>query len=60
MIMGLININLNGKYTLKCLKFLVFWVVIPILIITVYLILFQTEKLISLLKIIYDPITGSG
>lgn len=58
--MGLINIKLKGKYTLECLKFLVFSVVIPILLVSFYLIVFQTEKLMAILKTIYNPITGSG
>lgn len=58
--MSLVNINLKGKHTLKCLKFLVFWVILPIISIILFLIIFQTEKLLSLLRIIYDPFAGSG
>jgi len=51
-VMGLVNIKLKGKYTLRCLKFLVFWFFIPFLIASIYLIVFQTEKIEILLKVL--------
>jgi len=58
--MGLIDIKLKGKHTLKCLKFIVYKVVLPILGLFFYLIIFQTEKLKTILQIVFNPITGSG
>ena len=57
--MGLLNIKLKGKYTLKCIKFLVFWIFIPLLFTSLYLMIFQTEKLELILKIIFHPVVDS-
>lgn len=58
--MSIVNIKLKGKYTLKCLKFIVFTVIMPITIITFYLVVYQTEKLKTILEVIYNPVLGSG
>ncbi len=50
--MGLINIGLKGKYTLRCLKFIVYKVIYPLMGILILLFLFEFEKLKEILKII--------
>ncbi|MAB48637.1 MAG: hypothetical protein CMC05_08405 [Flavobacteriaceae bacterium] len=51
-LMGLINIGLKGKYTLRCLKFIVYKVIYPLMGILILLFLFEFEKLKEILKII--------
>lgn len=58
--MAFININLKGKYTLKCLKVIVFAIIVPSMIFTFYVIIFQTEKIEKISKLFYNPIIGSG
>lgn len=47
----IINMNLKGKYTLKCLRFLVFWIVFPLMLFIVYRFKFEYEKLKGLIEL---------
>ena len=58
--MGLIDIKFKGKQALKYLKFIVYKVVLAIFGLLFYLIIFQTEKLKTILQMVFNPITGSG
>ena len=50
--MGFINIKLKGKYTIKCLKFLVFYLIYPLIGLSVTFFLLKNEELMELFKII--------
>jgi len=51
-----VNINIlskfKGKYLYKCLRLIVFWVIIPLIIIILLIFIFYTNELISILEII--------
>lgn len=44
--------NIKGKYFYKSVRLIVFYVILPILVIITWLFIFQTEKLIKFLEAI--------
>lgn len=44
--------NIKGKYFYKSIRLIVFWVVLPILVILTLVFLFYNEELIEFLKVI--------
>lgn len=52
--MEAININIlskfKGKYLYKCLKLIVFWVILPLVLILLILLIFFNDKLITILQ----------
>ena len=54
--MEAININIlskfKGKYLYKCMKLIVFWVIIPVILILLIMLIFFNDKLIAILEVL--------